>query len=115
MSARLTDAERAELAIVGCSRHGGDAPGVFICRPCADAGDALIERILTERMAQAWEEGNSAGWRDSCRVGPFALAHNPYRHEAASCGVSTHHGSKERVSWTVTRNDSTTLFGAGES
>lgn len=47
----LTEAERADLLNAACRAHSG--PATFVCRPCADAQDAVIERILADRLASS--------------------------------------------------------------
>lgn len=48
----LSDEQREALRLVGCSRHLADTES-FICRPCADAETALVERILAARAEVA--------------------------------------------------------------
>jgi hypothetical protein len=54
----LSQHERADLFNAACRAHGG--PPTFICRPCADAQDAVIERIIRTREAAAEARGAKA-------------------------------------------------------
>lgn len=47
----LTATEKADLFNAACRAHRG--PATFICRPCADAQDAVIERVISARLAEA--------------------------------------------------------------
>lgn len=47
----LTAAEKADLFNAACRAHSG--PPTFVCRPCADAQDAVIERVISARLAEA--------------------------------------------------------------
>lgn len=45
----LTATEKADLFNAACRAHSG--PPTFVCRPCADAQDAVIERVISARIA----------------------------------------------------------------
>jgi hypothetical protein len=75
----LSAAERADLFNAACRAHSG--PATFVCRPCADAQDAVIERVIADRLAEALAivkracdgECKSPGKHTGCH------AHEPYR------------------------------------
>lgn len=50
----LSAAEKADLFNAACRAHSG--PATFICRPCADAQDAVIERVIAARVRDALAE-----------------------------------------------------------
>lgn len=54
----LSDEQLEALRQVGCARHKADSE-TFICRPCADAEIALVERIVAEHVEAARTEERS--------------------------------------------------------
>jgi hypothetical protein len=54
---------------------------------CSRLADAILASPLLRRIrAEAWDEGNAAGWNDGARANTVGLAAetpNPYREEEA--------------------------------
>lgn len=67
----LSEDERHSLFIAACPAHAG--PDTFICRPCADAQDAVIQRILADRLVAAVQRGREEALGEGTTVTEWNL------------------------------------------